>query len=131
MKIVSTVEPALPSGFPVGFSISLCFMALAVLVPFSIIGLSLTAASALAVGALATPFVILLAGHHYLCHSWQRHLAVSILNLPVGLAWSMAIAIMWYFQPGLYGALLLGFLLSFLASLGLLLARLVREASAA
>lgn len=101
----------------------------ALLVPWLSIGLSVTPRSVVAVALLASPFMVLIVGHFLLCTTWRRGLVVALLNVPLWFAWSMGLVVMWYFQPGLGGAFVVGALLSIIAGLGLLLARLVHEPS--
>jgi hypothetical protein len=54
-------------------------------------------------------------------------LAVSALHLPIAVVWSFALIAMWYFQPGLPGALVFGGLISAVAALGLALTRFIKE----
>lgn len=103
----------------------------AMLTPFVTFGLSVTPYSVIALAALAAPFALLSVAHLYLCRTWRRNLAVALVNVPVWLAWQVAVVAMWYFQPGLPGAVVFGAALCALAAAGLLLVRLVREPAAA
>jgi len=108
---------------------SIVSLASALLVPWLSFGLRVTPQSIAAVAFLASPFVVLIVGHFVLCGGWRRGLVVALLNLPLWFGWSMGVVVMWYFQPGLSGAVVVGTLLSIVAGLGLLLARQVREPS--
>jgi hypothetical protein len=108
---------------------SLASLTAALLMPWFSFGWQVTPRSVAAVAFLASPFIVLIVGHLYLCATWRRGLLVALLNLPLWFAWSMGLVAMWYFQPGMGGAMVIGVLLSVLAGLGLLLARLIREDS--
>ena len=61
---------------------------------------------------LGSAFVVLFVGHFLVRTAWKRHLILALVNAPLLLAWSFAATLMWYFQPGVVGAMVLGIFLS-------------------
>ncbi|MGE5866878.1 MAG: hypothetical protein ACM32J_17530 [Rhizobacter sp.] len=66
---------------------------------------------------LASPFAVLLAAHARLAKTFRHHVSLVCLSFPLLLGWQFAVVVMWWFRPGLWGAVVLGVLLSAVAAL--------------
>ncbi len=95
--------------------------------PYVALGLRPSGSAQAALLALGSPFAVLVAGHLYVSRTWRRNVLVAFFNVPIWIGWLFAAFVMWYFKPGIPGALLLGGLLSLTAGLLLLLLHFVRE----
>lgn len=76
---------------------------------------------------LASPFLVLLAGHITLARTWRRHAFFvfgNLLLVPIWFAGSFAIR---WFKPGWPGVLLVSLVLSIAAGLYVLCGRFIRE----
>jgi hypothetical protein len=62
-------------------------------------------------------------------NTWQRNLALALVNVPLFIAWLFAVVVMWYFQPGIPGAIVLGGLLCVPAALSVVAVRRFRGGS--
>lgn len=103
----------------------------AVTLPFLHLGVKLGAGERAAFTLLASPFVILLLGHLYLCRSWRRNAVLAVANAPLWAAWLFAVVSMWYLQAGWYGVAVFAPVMAALASACLLGARFLKEPQSA
>ena len=117
---------ALPRFHPLATVSALSFV-MAMFLPYVVIGLRPSPMAQVGLLALGSPFAVLVAGHLYLTRTWRRNLLVAFFNVPVWFGWLFANVVMWYFQPGVPGALVIGTLLSFICGIFLLFLRFVRE----
>ena len=76
---------------------------------------------------LATPFLVLLAGHTFLARSLRRHLFFVLGNIPVAIGWVVACVLLLWFQLGWAGVFSFTVVLNALAVAILLLAKLIKE----
>lgn len=104
--------------------VSFLAFAAALVVPFALVRLRFTPVAILGVTLLASPFALLLAGHFLVPRTWWRQLVLALANVPLMFAWRFAVVAMWYFAPGLIGALVFGMALSIPAALLLFVLRL-------
>jgi hypothetical protein len=108
-------------------AVSICSFAVALFLPYILFGLQPSAYAQAALVALGSPFIVLVAAHLYASRTWRRNSYVAFLNVPLWVGWLSAAVVMWYFKPGVPGALFLGALLSAVAALLLLGLRFIRE----
>ena len=108
-------------------AVSAASFVVAMFLPYVLFGLRPSAPAQAALLALGSPFAVLVVGHLYVSRTWRRNLLLAFFNVPVWIGWLFATVLMWYFKPGLPGALILGALLSLAAGVLLLLLRFVRE----
>jgi hypothetical protein len=99
----------------------------AVVFPFVGLGVSLSAVSLLAVGLLASPFLVLVLGHYRAPKSLRKNAMLAFANVPLWCAWLLMAAAMWYLQAGWYGVAVFAPMLASLASIFLFLCRFVPE----
>lgn len=92
--------------------VSFTALVVALALPFMSFGLRFSPGNAFAVLLLGSAFVVLFVGHFLVRTAWKRHLILALVNAPLLLAWSFAATLMWYFQPGVVGAMVLGIFLS-------------------
>lgn len=108
-------------------TVSASSFVVAMFLPYVLFGLRPSAPAQAALLALGSPFAVLVAGHLYLSRTWRRNLLLAFFNVPVWVGWLFATVVMWYFKPGVPGALILGALLSVAVGFFLILLRFVRE----
>lgn len=108
-------------------SLSIASFVVSIVLPYFAFGLQPSFLSQLSLLVLASPFVVLVAAHRYASRTWRRNLAVALCNVPLWLGWLFCAVLMWYFRPGLPGAVFLGALLSLAAGVLLLSLRLISE----
>ncbi|WP_326405768.1 hypothetical protein [Methylibium sp.] len=99
----------------------------AVSIPFFSFGITFTPQNLAAHVLLASPFLVLLFGHLYLCTSWRRNMALVLANLLLWCIWLFAAAVMWYFQAGWYGVAVFTPVMAGIAGLLLLASLRIRE----
>jgi hypothetical protein len=109
-------------------AVSICSFASALFLPYTLFGLQPSVYGQAALVALGSPFIVLVAAHVYASRTWRRNSYVALLNVPLWVGWLFASVLMWYFKPGVPGALFLGALLSVVAALLLLGLRVISEA---
>lgn len=107
-------------------AVTLLVWVAATALPFLSFGLQFSPRALLGTFLLSSGFAVLSAGHFLARRRARDHWSLVVANLPIGLGWYMAAAVMWYLQPGLLGAAVLGAILSALAAM-LLLALVPRK----
>jgi len=115
-----------PQFHPLGAVSALSFVA-AVAFPFLGFGLPLSSPSLLAIGLLASPFLVLLLGHVLAANSLRGNTVLATSNLLLWFAWLFAATAMWYFQAGWYGIAIFVPVLVALAGLCLFVSHQVKE----
>lgn len=101
---------------PLAAFTALVFVA-AVTLPYLQYGFFRSAPLALSRLLLASPFLILFVGQLQRGVTWRHHLTLICLNFPLLIGWIFAQTLMWFFAPGLWGAVVLGMLLSLIAAM--------------
>lgn len=101
----------------------------ALVLPFASFGLRFGPRAVLGVALLGSAFAVLTAGHFRVRNTWQRNLALALVNVPLFIAWLFAVVVMWYFQPGIPGAIVLGGLVCVPAALSVVAVRRFRGGS--
>jgi hypothetical protein len=108
-------------------TVSVCSLVVALFLPYMLSGLRPSMPAQAVLVALSAPFIVLVGAHFHAARTWRRNLYVAFLNVPLWVGWLFATAAMWYFQPGLPGALVFGALLGVAAAVLLLGLRLIGE----
>ena len=98
-------------------TVTLLVWVAAAALPFHSFGLQFSPRALLGTLLLSSAFGVLSAGHFLAPMLARDHGALVMANLPLLLAWSMAVTAMWYLKPGLLGAAVLGAILSALAAM--------------
>jgi hypothetical protein len=91
---------------------------LALVLPFLEFGLDLTPRALLGVSVLASPLALVAVAQFRSQHSWRGGFALAVTSMLIFGAWQFAAVLMWYFQPGIAGAIVLGALLCIPAAVG-------------
>ena len=125
--MASAVKPRRQPRFHPLAALSAGSFIVAIALPFIGLGLRFTTSALVACVLLASPFVVLMLGHFYLCRSLRRNIALVLANVPLWCAWLFVATAMWYFQAGWYGVAVFSPLMAVLAGLCLLLALLIPE----
>jgi hypothetical protein len=109
-------------------TVSICSLVVALFLPYVLLGMQPSMPAQTVLVALSTPFIVLVGAHLHASRTWRRNLYVALLNVPLWVGWLFATVAMWYFQPGLAGALVFGAVLGVAAAVLLLGLRLIGEA---
>ena len=111
---------------PIAAISALAFISVLVL-PFASFGLRFGPSSFLGVALLGSAFAVVAVGHLFISNTWPRNLALVLFNVPLFIAWLFAVVIMWYFQPGIPGAMVLGAVLCVPAAFAVAILRRFRS----